>query len=991
MKEYDRNHPPASHPPCSPRVPTILLRGILFFALVFAALTSTTARADPEIYGDDAFIPFDYSETGYQVDGGQSLTSVLFLDFGVTNLVVSPNLIVTPQFDLPDQKRRARVTLSQTTLTIPPSGDVLVEGLVHNFNETTNQWITLPVSETLSFVTRGTKLTTTYFDEITQVSTTGLGADSALTVGLWAGAEQMIHAVETITDVDQTTCADYQVKFNTQVAQADWDIATEQCIAELEVYFPILPGEEADEFIGHPGGIESWDEYVDELGRLGLYFDVDTTSDTFIRPLLASLIETSSGRVLDQRRTLFTLPEDPFGNPLLRSRTFVAPLDAGAHLQLTPTGLDAMEDTHEVTLPFPNFVNGNPQQSATAIEQSAQTGSTPDPMRFVLGDNDYFRLSNAPGTEFHGHLAFVEIRKQARKEFKKFVDDMLECSTKPNPLLAAACAANETAEHCVRTPPRARDFWVEVSALTTFYDPAHPEDALTVSHASDMDLEFGNDEIIADFFIDGIHGWLRGEIDPADVTIRYRKAPGDPCTVEPAPVVLSDFTQNAEDYENWFVCDAMEFEALQGRPATPLKFGFDNQGESFTTPYTSTPVTFFLSGLSADGGPGTCGESWMHDLMEQEVLGWAGVTGTVIAATWALPGGHEEAMNRLLAPMELGVEAVDVVPEFTDPYSVHPLERYSLLAEIGPSSADTLGIYADAVDGFYLPFMSKSEVEESLPYLVWFCPAGPNQACDGSADAHAGPFAAGFDLDGNQFDIGMTLSTAHINRALYAQARRPEYLGSPFAPRIVDIAESALLDQANAFGYYELADALTAAGGEFEISLVHKGAPYTRITDPRENLIYVMPNLQVEIRAIETDQTRTTVANILIDFIENNLSLEFGTGGQSRLAAAWTDLNIRAMTTQFLQDCYGEYVSEPSANPITMSCAQQLQVVVSSLVQAAIEDALLEIVTTLPTPQYFDVTGLSDWPLELTNPRTVKLNQSVNFLANFCATQGTDC
>jgi len=62
--------------------------------------------------------------------------------------------------------------------------------------------------------------------------------------------------------------------------------------------------------------------------------------------------------------------------------------------------------------------------------------------------------------------------------------------------------------------------------------------------------------------------------------------------------------------------------------------------------------------------------------------------------------------------------------------------------------------------------------------------------------------------------------------------------------------------------------------------------------------------------------------------------------------------------------------------------AQQLQVVVSDLVREESKGTLLEIGTTLPTPHYFDATGLSNKPRQLTYVRTVELNQTVNFLTD---------
>jgi hypothetical protein len=352
-----------------------------------------------------------------------------------------------------------------------------------------------------------------------------------------------------------------------------------------------------------------------------------------------------------------------------------------------------------------------------------------------------------------------------------------------------------------------------------------------------------------------------------------------------------------------------------------------------------------------------------------------------IEADWIVPPSQDEALNRLLSPFELGVESVDEPPAGTPAYLVHPVDTYELLATIGATASDDVTAQANPTDGLYIPYLTRSSPVLSQPHWSWFCPIISGERCNGLAGSHAPLFMGGVDPDGEPFDVVLNLSTAHLNQALWAQARRTDRLGAPRHPARLDLQPTAVRDRAVELGYLYLALALTAAGDNLGIRYHQVGAPYTLITDA-PHLIYVAPNIVVELVSIATDGKETVVAKFLVDVVERDLQLTLGEGGSPTLHAAWSEEFLGAVTTTFLPGCFGP--------PGGGGCEENLREVVGGLIRPVIEAALLDMISAVPAPQVFDSGQESNRPRHLTHTRTF-LEPGVSLFGDICRPGTAGC
>jgi hypothetical protein len=261
------------------------------------------------------------------------------------------------------------------------------------------------------------------------------------------------------------------------------------------------------------------------------------------------------------------------------------------------------------------------------------------------------------------------------------------------------------------------------------------------------------------------------------------------------------------------------------------------------------------------------------------------------------------------------------------------------------------------------------------------------QTCDGLAGYHEPMLEAGLDPKGEPFDVALNYTTAHINHALWAQSRRPDRLGSPAFPARLDIGPTAVMDTATELGHDDVVGALSALGSSFGLRYHQAGAPFTVITDGvglrPPKLIYVTPNLVVELVTIAGDGTEEVVAKFLVDVIDRDLQLSFREGGVASLKAEWGELAILSLTSTFAPECYDTFA--------VGSCDEHLRAVIGALLRPTLEATVLEMIETAPALQLFDSGQESGKPRHLKNPRTFLLNQGVALVADLCKPAGEDC
>ena len=918
---------------------------------------------------------------------------------------------ILPHDDDPDAKKRVRLTLTDSDPLQDPSGDVEVFGTVYERNINPNlPPSSAPVSEVVHFYSDGTVTTLTYFDEVTSIETepAGLGVDGTLEAEFWDGHEQeMSVGVEIVDVTDPTECTEgWVVYFNGQEAQPDWDSTTARCTAGLipgaikqngvlvhnpayrGLYFGVDTDEdEEDSFFdfnnvtGHTSSGSTWEQWIQTLPYGGYFFDVGTVNDPLLRPIVIELERQSDLQIVDAARVMMTISVSPWGERRLQAM-LPGTENPGAIAQLSEHGLDRLEQTHAVTLPYPIVPAGTQprlSQSAIALPEHMSPRIKVDLADLPDADLDYWTKDNPADTpnegEFAGYLAYQASLSTARGLYATYQIAIKSCKSTPNP---PACEAAVKATHCVDSNPKESNFRIRIEGVNTYFDPARTDDALVIGDVTGMDLSFGSSKaILADFTLEDIQGWLQASIDPANIFIEWDKAITDPCVIKPPDVPLSDFVVGSDDYEDWLTCRDLSFTSGPGSLADPVEFAVVQNGEFIDTPYGQNSPEVSLQSVGADSGIGICEQEWLSTLIEDEIFAWEDDVADAIEVELITSPGEDEALNRLVSPYELGVTRVDNPPPGTPPYDVHPIATYELSARIGKTAPDPHGVKADSVAGLYIPYLTQSTPVNAVPFLTWFCPRLGGQGCDGLLSEHESMLEGGLDPDGDPFDVALSYTTAHINQALWAQARRPDRLGSPNFPVQLEIDDDVVLDFAAELGFQDVVDALSAIGSRFGIRHHQEGAPFTVITDgnpPR--FLYMTPNLVVEVLSLADDGTENVVAKFLVDVIDRELQLSFSEGGAPYLDAQWGELAVLSMTSTFLPECNDTI--DPG------SCSDHLRAVVGGLLRPSVEASLLDMIETAPALQLFDSGQESGKPRYLKNVRTFLLNQSVALVADLC-------
>jgi hypothetical protein len=984
-------------------------------ALIVATLFPVTpVLATPHLDAPDQFVAFapkPYSTLTYDRHGGNTAEYHEFPGFGMGPSVVNTSLQLQLFNENPDHKGRVRLTLSGGG---NPNGTIEVYGYKY---QPIGRYV--PPRQTIAADSievhrNGTFTTTEYFDEVTRIETQGLGTDVTLGVEFWLGHEQEMNVAVGIADVSRSECLnDYSVFFNGQPGRIDWYQRNGTCFADLEagikydngvpqvndayraMYFGLDATNAEDDDAFFHFSDDRWNEipstrnaWINGLPYGGFFFDVDTSTDTHLRPVVIELERLSDRQIIDTVRTLYSIQRGVTGQPVL-VRMDPDARNAGAIAQLSPVGLDRLEFTHQTTLPYPIAPAGTqPRLSERAIALAPHPTQSVDVNLTDLPDEDYWtKRDNSVSPQFAGYRAYQAVLVGARGVYRSYRKALQVCQKLP-PWEQAGCQSFVNTSYCVKHEPHERDFRVHVDHVSTFFEPDRPTDALVVGDIVHTNLSFGTDQIFSDFDMENISGWLRGTMAPDDVRVEWDKPALDPCFIEPRASKLSDFDP-VNDYEGWLTCDALEFTAAEGSLAAPIPFDVVHHGESTDTPFAPFAPEVTLAGVAGDPGAGTCGEPWLAGAVTDTIEDWDDDVADAIEGELETSPGEDEALKRLLSPYELGIEQVDDPPVGTPPYDVHPLDTYSLSARIDSSGADTFGPFTSARDGMYLPYVTRSSPVSPDAYPEWFCHLEPGQPCDDNdPDTHARMWHGGLDPDGTSFDVALGLTTAHISQALWAQARRDDFLGSPSNPARLDIADDAILGEAQARNFGEVVDALLGAGSTFRLRYYEDGAPYTFITDglgydpPR--LFYVTPNIVVDLLSVDDLGNEDVVATFLVDVIDRNFDLKFRTGGAPDLAGTWGDVHLLSLTTTFVPGCY-------DIRGAATSCSRQLEQVVDDLLWPALDSALLRMIERAPAVQLFDSGQESPAPRHLKNVRTFLDNQSVDLFGDICNPSAADC
>ena len=235
-----------------------------------------------------------------------------------------------------------------------------------------------------------------------------------------------------------------------------------------------------------------------------------------------------------------------------------------------------------------------------------------------------------------------------------------------------------------------------------------------------------------------------------------------------------------------------------------------------------------------------------------------------------------EPLDRLLSPLELGHATVD--SGVSAPFSLYPHDYYEQGARIGTASGDTFGLMTSSMDGLYVPFMTWTEPQASVP-SDWQWPCFADQGC-GQSHATGYP-SMGTDYNGVGFHTGVEFSHAMFNQAMWGQALHPDMLGSVDEPIVIADNPGMLhtaVGPGNAF--------LDAHPEGLEIRMYATRPPFIATPEnPGTPATVVVPQVIVELySALDANEL---LASFAIDIIDRDFGIE-GLGPRMNVSSAWS-------------------------------------------------------------------------------------------------------
>lgn len=931
-------------------------------------LVPSAALANPHIVGTDhSWKPFTEGTDGWSRDGA----NLVQFHYGPAGFLPGP--VPPPPYEGYPIRVEADLDPGESIWVQVCEGTVPCPGVeVHSEPGWADiqHFFTTPVSFSASDLTTGA----TYTDPVTLSWVQGHQQE------LFAGAE--------LGDLAQAECTDdgsYAVYMNGQRAEITWCAADASCRAwrgpadptlscdgsgtDQGVYFPmqdIFTLIDEDHYLwrtmypdvsfalGEVAPANAFDLWQDEiLPYHGLFFDPPShAEDLTVRPLLVELVSLDKAgeeHIVDRRRVMYYDDRDDlyrwFGD---------LQQVPGASALLTPSGLAELAGVHAEVLPYPSGELFDQRLSDAALLLGWQEGALLAEYE-LSAEDDYWTEIPPEGAEWAGQEAYADIFDEALGMHGDYKWALAQCG------LDAQCMAAVSATHCVRMRPVAKDFTVVVDGIDARFDHGYTlplvaggVGALTLSFYDDGTTE----GIASELQIEGLHGELEADLQP-HTRIVYEPTACAPGTPRPDDVHLSDYDRG-EDPQSWLDCSSMDIDATAD---AALEFPVDNVAEHLVvSPGTGT--FGLVPAVDASEG-GTCAEDWLIDGVTAALEATLETPMVLIVEdSWLQTPSQEEALQRLLTPLDIGVESVPDVPVDTLPYDVYPWPWSDLAAPIRATTYDTYRFDIDPIDGLYAPYLTRAVPVTPIVGWTWPClktsPAA-SRTCD-APWVHSDPFQGGVDDLGDPYDIALEVRPEMINQLLWAQSTHEELLGHATAPRVLPLAPTALHDAAAAL---PLADALLdqyPAG--IEVRTYASVTPYVWMPElpPSDyKLMLLAPQVVIELHS-----EGVLVARLLTDVYDRDLLLNWGATEDDTLRPGFSARGDTLTTVTLPPGCDGTLHNQLAASD---TCEAQLHTVLRDVVLPYVDDALLEMLEAVPAPKNWDQVGEATTLRTVTNRR----------------------
>lgn len=760
--------------------------------------------------------------------------------------------------------------------------------------------------------------------------------------------------------------ADYEIKLNGQFLDPVWTVFT-----------PVASGDPALTAFAFTSKVA---------------FPID--DDRLFRTVSLIMTHRPSGRYKRSHITLIDLRKDDRIIP----RRFRSDVADGLGVQLTTTGLDALEATHVASLPDPDLADFNArlQSRVTGYPKRALALDT----GFGQNDKACIPLSQAQsllGTEAWAALladaqaqyTLYEAAGRGKRAFAAAVNALPVGGTLASAVINLTATAYRAAA-CVReAPDPIGGAHVEVCVNTidgTIVD-------MDIDGVRDVDLTFAKGGAVVAGKVTTDRATTTIDASLSNVFLRW-SVPHGLCTMRPSEMltrgdlVSRDFTEFSSCQNITVVDDFLATVKPNNLQTRPARFDLAIEpGDSERLGATSrVAATFTSDPMSSINVPATT--SCAVTGLLRPTMDLANLMADDIAAatsdTWneavPFPVGHQvQAIDDLLSPLEVGtVGPGDIDRELT--YT-------ELKAPVG---------VVDGANG--LVGLMRTDVTRqgtTSPLGLFYTPG------DETVEARQSP--SGNDPSGQPFDLAYTVSTAFLNQVLRERSQMPQWLagnlqltwgdfglaspgsGGTNDPIVLDMDTLPLIHPA--FGALGL-----TRDDQVRLRVYPLTQPVVNI--PREPIYpngtlalpgngwvtYQMGRLKVALEKSVAGAAPETIVSFVVSFYDPGFELSTDPmGGPSLLAALGGSAAIGGVAVGWKVPGCQLSASLVGAPP---TCSEQVSSRLMGAVLPVLQSRLVGMLSDIPAPQRFDAAGRSTSPVVLTPRPPYVWDQMITFFAN---------